>query len=359
MTIAKNIIRRQIIDLQYTGEAEGFVLQKQLGNWCNEKLLPAIETALDEYANEDYIKIDTVEIDTTITGVDDWQPVLLQRIMGEVKEKIAAVVISSTPQPEPVRYNSRDQNFKELLFYFLRYGYLPWWGTINSKPEFNERLEKWMQEAEQASLKDILPLLNNQATRKRIAYQFAREAFAFFIAGLINLQPHTIAAVLKDVSVAGGIKSISSSRISEYEFKMMVLENLNTAVTEKILYEFVEKWLEQSIEFNTVNNEILNDEKLFSKEFRVLLEKIKSKKNIINQDNKEKGKEPPRSPENGLNAESKEAIKPAPNEKRPVTDEIGKALTGRYDNEETAAPGIESHHLPGETKGALTSKEDR
>ncbi|MEO6455444.1 MAG: contractile injection system tape measure protein [Ginsengibacter sp.] len=310
MVVAKNIIRSQTIDVQYNGNAEGFALQEQLGSWCKETFLPALEIMLEEYARDDnYIKIEKIEIETSAIGVGDWQHILLKNIIEKIKDKINSATNNAQPDFQ-AKHNTAETNFRELLFHFLQYGYFPWWSNIDSKNDFNNQLEECLEKGS-IPRAEILILLNNQDVRKRIAYQFTPKAFAHLIAGLTKSSLQKAEAIMNDVIVIIGSRFLTAANtnISENNFREILLNDLLISPAKNVLIISIETWLQQAIAYNSFQTEIFKNIKLHSEEFKAIVKKIKEKQQGIIEGETRKKKQPGKKSLDDINLKVEEATK--------------------------------------------------
>ncbi|MEO6548950.1 MAG: contractile injection system tape measure protein [Ferruginibacter sp.] len=279
MSTTKNIIRKQIIDLQFNGNVEAFPLQKQVSEWCKDKLVPAIEMALEGLGQgEDYIKIDKISIDTSIIDPTVWGDALLIDIIEQLTSEISATVNIQQPTAAAQR-TSGEAGFRDLLFYFLQNGFLPWWSTINSKPDFSKRLEEWLINSPQTSADSLFHLLQHPAVQKRIATQFSDKAFAYYIAGSVKIPPHNAEAIVSDVFEIQHAFFSNTNIISKDFSSILFNKQLNSPV-QNVLINTIREWLQNLAGTDNLNVAKLQSASLKSTEFRQVLNTFEKKSGI-------------------------------------------------------------------------------
>lgn len=146
MVKSKNIIRKQVLDFQYKGKAEPFVLQKEVSDWCRLSLIPEMEQRLESFdLGDHYISIDKLEIEASIDG-KDWKKKLKDSLMEKLESQLGS--IKSSSQEEVIQSKSLPAKMDELMVFYFQNGYLPWWGNTLIENGFEELLLKWLDKME-------------------------------------------------------------------------------------------------------------------------------------------------------------------------------------------------------------------
>ena len=127
-----SVIQKTVIDFQYNGKEDGFLLQGQVYEWTHRNLLSAIEAEIDKADQPGYVmKIDKLEIDVEAESGTDWMDSLLQQIRNQLgrqlKRPIQDLSLSSL---HPV-LTASESFFKELI-YFLQKGHFSWRSGIST-----------------------------------------------------------------------------------------------------------------------------------------------------------------------------------------------------------------------------------
>lgn len=146
-----HVIRNQYlsVDLQGT-EPEGMAMHQRLPGLFNSVVAPAIEQALDTYAEaEKVLVIDKLEIDLGSIALANLETELGARIY----EALAALLTqkkqskpeagnssgSETTQTSP-RLVNKSQRTIEAFLHFLRTGTLPWWFSLNKNVNLEQTI---------------------------------------------------------------------------------------------------------------------------------------------------------------------------------------------------------------------------
>lgn len=138
-----NIIRKQIIELRFTGDEDPFVSQQSTNEWCLQQLLPSIEQRLERFAaTEEVIRIYEITVEWKMEGTA-FDESLAEKIAAEI-ERMVESKISLADKPDQrndgiVKLN-REAAYIECLIFFLEYGYLPWYAKIFSVESLKEVL---------------------------------------------------------------------------------------------------------------------------------------------------------------------------------------------------------------------------
>lgn len=144
MNRSLHTIRKQTLQFQYNGNADGFALQKEVGDWCNFNLIPEIEQQLDLLDLDDnYFTIDKLEIEATANN-NDWQQKIRDELIYSLKRKLSSFETKFTEKAGD-KTVSRARKLEELILYYFENGYLPWWGTTLIANDFETILQNWIR----------------------------------------------------------------------------------------------------------------------------------------------------------------------------------------------------------------------
>lgn len=201
----KNIIRKQTVHFQYNGRADGFALQKEVGDWCTHVLMPQLEQQLEKYCLPNWhLSLDKIEVNAAINETN-WQEKIQQQVMSAIQERLAQeqavfslsteatreavadqTTISATKQlkGKPVALDKEqpnqmlqqallqgqttkenvaetteqavtpeqqqapsialEQKKEALVLFFLQKGYLPWWSDTVPTGPFTQFVQQWL-----------------------------------------------------------------------------------------------------------------------------------------------------------------------------------------------------------------------
>jgi hypothetical protein len=183
MAGSKNIIRKQTLHFQYNGNADGFALQKEVSDWCNFNLIPEIEQQLDMFSqNDNYLSIDKLEIEAKVDS-ENWKQKIRDELIYELKQKISRYI----PQLPDIKKTKvgRDAKLDKLIIFYLKTGYLPWWGRTFLDNDFRTVFKNWITEEKSAKRIELIrEELENNITHivaLRIVNQVPGKLFFKFI----------------------------------------------------------------------------------------------------------------------------------------------------------------------------------
>lgn len=222
--MAKNIIQRTIIDLNYSGNTSGFAIQKEISDWCNLKLAPGLEEILDRADTGAGIKkIDKIELEINLGSKKDWLSYLSKEITLQLQKKLNEL----TPVADgSIMEQTRSQNFFETLIYFLQKGYLPWSSTIRNRSEFSSVLLSSVKEGIAADVKaQLLQVISEPAAKLRLVDQLSDEEWIMLVAEFYSHQKKEIQNLFKDVNaLISVIPEIRRKQVKSV-FKIKALEH--------------------------------------------------------------------------------------------------------------------------------------
>ncbi len=176
--VGKHIILKQVIDLEYHGQADGFELQRQVSDWCHRDLIPHIEEQLGKLRTRGKVyKIDKLEINVQIDSAGNWMAgataQIVQKLYSQVEQEIQKY--QDDPALKPVTY---PQLFVEVFLYFLQHGHLPWWSPVTTHHVWHEELENLLITGFGENAKaQLLQLLKQPGVQQRVLYQIPDELF--------------------------------------------------------------------------------------------------------------------------------------------------------------------------------------
>lgn len=175
--IGKHIILKQVIDLEYHGEADRFALQRQVADWCHLELIPQMEEQLGKLRTKGKVyRIDKLEIAVQVDG-DKWMAdatiQVIQQLHDQVEQEIQKYHSGSGLTPA-----TYQQLFVDAFIYFLQHGHLPWWSPVSTHHIWLEELDNLLITGfgENARAR-LLHLLKQPVVQQRVLYEVPDELF--------------------------------------------------------------------------------------------------------------------------------------------------------------------------------------
>ena len=180
--IQHHIIRRQFIDVEMYGtESDGQSLQRTLPDFCQNRLLPAFEEALNRSVPIDgYLTIERLDIDAGT--------VQLERLEHDLPDMVARALVQylqDLPQTDKlsntlgnIQCKTKQQVINEAFLFFLKNGTLPWSFYLPSDLEFEKLIQDSLKEPEGSGgafelfKNEVIEALSSATARKRLIRQF-------------------------------------------------------------------------------------------------------------------------------------------------------------------------------------------
>ncbi len=256
ITKEKNIIRKQVFDLQYNGKSDGIALRKEAEKLLKERLLPGIEQLINAHvAGDKVLYIDQLNIDVSLDG-QDWDYQFLDKVIDSIETELLKKIQDNSS----TGIISTKQRFTDLLaFYFLN-GYLPWWGAINSHTEWEEQLKSFLQDIPgKYDIQKLVTVFQVQTARARAALNLKDKFFWQLIEVLNPEQSTSFYNWRKDYKIFIEAISIAKWRdMISLKYKEAVLKALATIDTNQdiINKEFTDSIVMEleSIPYNSIKN---------------------------------------------------------------------------------------------------------
>ncbi len=136
----KHIIRKQVVDVVYYGNTDGFLLQREINEWCNKELALKLEEQLDRLGSGNKIlRIDKLEIDIELGNYANWKELATRQIETRIKDISIGTLLQNDAE-----FISGENHFIGEFIYFLRYGNLPWWSALRTEQEWTTMLNEFL-----------------------------------------------------------------------------------------------------------------------------------------------------------------------------------------------------------------------
>lgn len=250
MTGSLHTIRKQIVQFQYNGNADGFALQKEVSDWCNFTLIPEIEQQLDLLdLGDNFITIDKLEIEAT-ANKNDWQQKIRDELLSSLKQKLIDYRPKFTEEASR-KSVTKARKLDELILYYFENGYLPWWGKTLIADDFKTVLQNWITGEMSPSRADfICKELKQKASKtpiERIVNQVPKKLFFQLLKNIYKQEVEIIShteSFFNEIIVSN-TSAAQQKAITEavYQFLLtMIVENegiINTDVLLRFVFEEV------------------------------------------------------------------------------------------------------------------------
>ncbi len=127
MSKTPHIIEQQFLEVTFTDRREGMGLQDQLATIYKEKVLPLLETVLNDHDLANHtIQIDEITIDAGILSSKNWEQELVERSVQQFKAILQKKLLSTWPRQGPQHAPSPPteegvQWMPEAIFHYNRF----------------------------------------------------------------------------------------------------------------------------------------------------------------------------------------------------------------------------------------------
>ena len=251
-------IRKQTLQFQYNGNADGFALQKEVGDWCNFNLIPEIEQQLDLLDLDDnYITIDKLEIEAT-ANKNNWQQKIRDELIYSLKRKLSSFE-TKFAEKDSNKTVTRTRKLDELILYYFENGYLPWWGNVMITDNFETVLQSWIRNEMSQTRADFirreLKKIVSKPLLDRIINQVPQELFFQFLKNIYKQEPEIVGHTelfFKELIVGNTPPSRQKAITNAfYSFLLIMMidneGNIDTGLVAQFVYEELQKTKSSSL----------------------------------------------------------------------------------------------------------------
>lgn len=248
-----HVIKKQILEVTFPDKSQATVGQAEMSALCKSDLTSAIERVFDRFeAIGGSLRLDRLELDLGVISPGDlrhgFSALLEQELMDQLLREGRAFRIAGsypghgeegTGSSEPGRRKGAVNEpglsgRMELFGHYLATGNLPWWVYEEGFSDLNDLASELLEEAKDAFIRRLLPLLKSSHRLERLIYQLSDE---------------NLAGILEAISVHHS----GSNRIHQQMLKDMVGDFIQLhkeaqllAVTSvnfrKIIWKFAFEW---------------------------------------------------------------------------------------------------------------------
>lgn len=123
----QHIIQKQFVHLSVSRRENTLVVQQRFERMLEEQLMPRLEPIFDRLAGPGvWVEMDRLDIDLGYLKPEEPEAAWLEKTFQAYVEALEDQV----RKPEDTKRSSSAQNTFEVLSYFLKKGYFPWWAGI-------------------------------------------------------------------------------------------------------------------------------------------------------------------------------------------------------------------------------------
>lgn len=238
----QHIIRKQVVEIIINGTVNGFDFQKEMEQFCKHSMLPYLEKLFDEQVTgKQVIRIDRLFVDINASSTQNIEEHILDNIRKQLREKIA-----SYREGQHHSSISVTRKSMEVLIFYLRKGYLPWWSTIKNKPGWQQFLQELTLSATAQSEWHLLrAAFQEQVVRDRLIATLSEQQF-WQLLGCLSPENETVRADLKIMK-----KVIERQQFAKFEkaYKRAALRSNSIETGKTVCRSIAEELAEWIMEF--------------------------------------------------------------------------------------------------------------
>ena len=134
----RHIIQKQFIEVEMQKPPDAFAFRNRLGELYYQRILPGLENVFDEIGTEHkLIRKDLLDIDMGVIPSGNWEELFVAGAIRKIKEALSLEsgislkvnVSGKSSEVDTAKANSKidTQNVEDILFFFLKNGFLPWY----------------------------------------------------------------------------------------------------------------------------------------------------------------------------------------------------------------------------------------
>ena len=238
-----HMIRKASVNFQYNGNTDGLAIRQEVSEWCRNILGPSFGSILAEYdLIEDVILIDRISLDIDLGRTDDWKKELTENIINQLKEKIHSKI---SLKEGDVIVESVSASFSDTLLYYLKFGFLPWHANFITRDDFETELESWVKKASSPEIKNLLQILPDDKSVRRLVSLLSQQEFETLMAAAIDETGAKIASFFDEAKFIIEIiikdKSLQESLLRD--IKERVVAGFQTKQPAGLLQSIFAEWL--------------------------------------------------------------------------------------------------------------------
>jgi len=205
MSAQKSIIRKATVSIAYNGKTDGTDLQRSVNNWWDKIIAPEIEALVKSMDNDIYVHIPDLCLDIAVDSTEDWQQITRRQVLSKLEQAIAtaekkAVTVNTIGQlahrKEGALRKTPSQRFLDEWLFFLKTGFMPWWGSARNAGEWTAALKNYIQHTAVADdVRELVRHITTSAVSDRFVAQLPGTLFWEFMELLAQWDTSYVSAV--------------------------------------------------------------------------------------------------------------------------------------------------------------------
>ena len=225
-----HLIEKQTVELRLKRPDDAFELQQRMSAFCNNKLMPALETLFNRLAPEHkHIQLDELVIDL---GIISEKNLLSNDFLDAILRQIESQINTQIIENQSITIYEQATNVFKQWLYFLENGRLPWYAH-GLPPNFVIDIPPILARSEAAIVELRQLMLQQPTTLNRLIRQH-KTAFLALLTGIYTGSIHTelveIATALRDFKGHNSVETFWT-----FVFKRVILQREKWTATDLVV----------------------------------------------------------------------------------------------------------------------------
>lgn len=216
-----HIIKKQLVEVIANGVGDSFVLQKDVEDLCKLKLIPRLGLLLDKYGSaSEVIRIDKISIEVENISLSEFEDMLIEKVLQGIEEKLRKKISANSTKINQQSSSTLNRDI-ELLIFYLRKGYLPWWSTVKNTLEWQKKLDDLLSPGNHGvEWTDLRGAFKEPLVRERLVAELSEKHFWLIVNRISPIDYKTLSA---DLSL---LHQFIKSKRSQNTFKNQILKSI-------------------------------------------------------------------------------------------------------------------------------------
>lgn len=179
-----HIISRLKWDTQVSDKEMSFDFQNRISDWSNTTMLRNMDAVFNKMPIENGIwRIEELELDLGKINYNNLEEELSIQFIQSLTEKLSDMILRTTYDDVELEIIDVDTNGIQVLAYFLKHGYLPWYNHVKGK-SINQIVTELFLSNKEETVSVIEDLMRTKPIRKRVVWQFDSENLKQLVQGI-------------------------------------------------------------------------------------------------------------------------------------------------------------------------------
>jgi len=169
----QHLIDSAVFDIGFNCEESAFAMQSGLSDFINKELMAVIKETFDELADpKRVVQIAKLECDLGRIALSDYRYELPRRLKEKLHDALAGLKAPEVDTAlDDQQALSNQQRTSDMLFYFLRHGYLPWYARRQEATSIDEWIESVIDQNPEGLMQLLTDSIAQQSILERLVNQ--------------------------------------------------------------------------------------------------------------------------------------------------------------------------------------------